>query len=204
MKRYKYCGASFNFDFMNDILSAMHNILEMGELIFCYEKKEINKFALFDLGVVDKIHSLLRTIKENPAEEINAWRLSKQQTLDLEVLIGRIFNRVKNAHDLHQDNVSRVISQKIVTIWKEFKNVDSSNSPVHSKFVVKTNLSGDRRLTEFSDLSFELLKENLFRIYNKVNFLHFFFFIFYIFILRFFFFFKFFFTFLFYFYIFFF
>lgn len=96
---YKFCGPSFNFEFVRDVLIALENIGESPSLppLLCFpkkaltdtllslivnvgeleaeEKKKLNQYALsFDMGCVDALRNILQAIKQSPPEEVEAWR----------------------------------------------------------------------------------------------------------------------------------
>jgi hypothetical protein len=72
---YKYCGPTYDFDFVRDILSSLENIVNVGEMESEESGQRINKYAEeFDLECIDKIRSLLVALRESKPESINAWR----------------------------------------------------------------------------------------------------------------------------------
>eukprot|EP01125_Pyxidicula_operculata_P010084 TRINITY_DN331_c1_g1_i2.p1 TRINITY_DN331_c1_g1~~TRINITY_DN331_c1_g1_i2.p1 ORF type:complete len:645 (+),score=128.51 TRINITY_DN331_c1_g1_i2:2-1936(+) len=69
---YKFCGPTYNFDLAREILSALSNIVNVGEII---SEDGINKYALaFDLDSIDKMGSVLEAIHNSKPSDINAWR----------------------------------------------------------------------------------------------------------------------------------
>lgn len=118
---YKYCGPTYNFEFVNDILIALEKILDAGELD---DTAGPNKFALeFDLECIDKIRSLMTAIKESRPEDLNAWRQRKPgEGNSVESKIRVILYKIKIAHDspMTTKPAKAHISRMIGEIWVQF------------------------------------------------------------------------------------
>eukprot|EP01122_Echinamoeba_exundans_P009822 TRINITY_DN3538_c0_g1_i1.p1 TRINITY_DN3538_c0_g1~~TRINITY_DN3538_c0_g1_i1.p1 ORF type:complete len:1064 (+),score=289.89 TRINITY_DN3538_c0_g1_i1:121-3312(+) len=98
---YKFCGATYNFEFVNDILTTLEKILDAGELAAEDTVNGGNKFALeFDLECIDQIRKFMTEIKEARPEDLNAWRQRKPgEGNSVEAKVRNILYKVKIAHD---------------------------------------------------------------------------------------------------------
>lgn len=69
-KIYKYMGPSFNFTFVFNIVTALHNVVNIGFLV-SEQSGENNAYALrFSMGDVDHIKGFLTLLASNAEEEV--------------------------------------------------------------------------------------------------------------------------------------
>jgi hypothetical protein len=104
---YTYCGPSFNFEFVRDILSTLGTILRAGAVDL-----GVNQFALlFDLSCIDRFNFLLQvlssdclvdayltvsqSLQENSSVDASAWRAPTQGDRSIEEKIMDILLVVK-------------------------------------------------------------------------------------------------------------
>jgi hypothetical protein len=113
---YTYCGPSFNFEFVRDILSTLGSILRAGAVDL-----GVNQFALlFDLSCIDRFNFLLQSLQENASVDANAWRAPSQGDRSIEEKIMDILLVVKRAHDETSPGSLSPISAMIEDIWKRY------------------------------------------------------------------------------------
>lgn len=115
-KVYKYYGATYNFEFANDVLLALDNvkyfffssnfglkIVNMGETDSENSVKFLNPYALkCDLESVDKIGSLIQAIKdEEHKQEVDSWRTETLDQVSLEDKAKLFLKKIQKVHDLN-------------------------------------------------------------------------------------------------------
>jgi Ca2+-binding EF-hand superfamily protein len=165
---YKYCGPTYNFDFVVDILSALENIINIGEMEG-EETQSANKYALeFDLECIDKIKSLLAAMKESKPEDLNAWRGQlKPGDTPVEHKVKSILYKVKIALDrAGQKTAKNHLSTMIMDIWKQY--FATSGPQPQNKILLKCFLGDDIRVIEVPrDIQFNDLQNGLQTKYAK-------------------------------------
>eukprot|EP00005_Dracoamoeba_jomungandri_P001938 CAMPEP_0174261552 /NCGR_PEP_ID=MMETSP0439-20130205/11494_1 /TAXON_ID=0 /ORGANISM="Stereomyxa ramosa, Strain Chinc5" /LENGTH=1028 /DNA_ID=CAMNT_0015346041 /DNA_START=22 /DNA_END=3108 /DNA_ORIENTATION=- len=157
---YKYCGPSYNFEFVIDVLSALHNIVNTGEMD-AEEKKKLNQYALsFDLGCVDNLKTVLQAIEQAPPEELQAWRQKKEDSQPtVQDRIKSLLFKIKRVHDNNSDSpISIHISKMIQDIWNNF----FGDVGHQERILLKCYHENEVRITEIpADISFASLQRAL-------------------------------------------
>jgi len=164
---YKFCGPSFNFEFVRDILIALENIINVGEME-AEEKQKLNQYALtFDMGCVDGIRGVLLAIKQSPPEELEAWRQKARRPgeTSIEDKIKSLLFKIKRVHDANEGGkVSRHISQMIAETWNTF----FGSNTFETRILIKCYCGDDIRVLEVhKDIKFEDIYRELQAKYGK-------------------------------------
>eukprot|EP01119_Soliformovum_irregulare_P013118 TRINITY_DN3460_c0_g1_i1.p1 TRINITY_DN3460_c0_g1~~TRINITY_DN3460_c0_g1_i1.p1 ORF type:complete len:953 (-),score=284.24 TRINITY_DN3460_c0_g1_i1:498-3326(-) len=151
---YKYSGPVFNFEFARDVLIALDNILNVGE-VEVEATRQPNQFALaFDLEVIDKLGALLAAIKENPDKDaISAWRQSRPDDSSLEDKVKSILVKVSRVlhHQMAANPASKHVMSMIETLAKKYYTEPTKpEQPIHqvenTAMLVKAILGEDIRV----------------------------------------------------------
>eukprot|EP01087_Luapelamoeba_hula_P013814 TRINITY_DN3982_c1_g1_i5.p1 TRINITY_DN3982_c1_g1~~TRINITY_DN3982_c1_g1_i5.p1 ORF type:complete len:859 (+),score=157.44 TRINITY_DN3982_c1_g1_i5:1017-3593(+) len=158
---YKFCGPSYNFEFVRDILVALDSIVNVGEME-AEEKSKLNQYALtFDMGCVDGLKTVLQLLKQTPAADLDSWRQGTHRASEppLEDMLKSLLYKIKRVHDANKDStVSRHISQMIAEVW----NTYFQDKVVEAKILIKCYYGDEIRVLEvprhikFTDLIAEL------------------------------------------------
>mmetsp|Transcript_17717 Transcript_17717/g.49861 ORF Transcript_17717/g.49861 Transcript_17717/m.49861 type:complete len:1041 (+) Transcript_17717:66-3188(+) len=117
---YSFCGATYDFDFVRDVIGAMQNFLNVGAM-HAEESGSLNQIALcFDMSVVDRIFDLLQVIKGTESEELKAWRHHNPGDKTIETSIKNLLHKVYKAHSQNEgDAKSKNICSMISDVWKK-------------------------------------------------------------------------------------
>eukprot|EP01094_Clydonella_sp_ATCC50884_P010565 TRINITY_DN2025_c0_g1_i3.p1 TRINITY_DN2025_c0_g1~~TRINITY_DN2025_c0_g1_i3.p1 ORF type:complete len:434 (+),score=121.14 TRINITY_DN2025_c0_g1_i3:135-1436(+) len=103
MMQYNFLGASFNTELVLNLLLCLRHILIVGRQDA--RDVRVNEYALkIDLNAVDKLTSLLDTIAKTDEDELNAWRVGDNASI--EDHIRDILGEAKRAHDTQLDVAS--------------------------------------------------------------------------------------------------
>lgn len=177
-KIYRYMGPTYNFGFVGDVITALHNVVNVGFMIG-EQTGDNNAYALrFTMGDLDQIKNLLNLMVTNTDEE-KAWRKAAEaggavSAQRVEELIAALLFKVKKANDRAASSQSRVISQEITAIWDRFfgkstRATASSEASVFFKCVMQGEASGhDIRIVEVAkDITFEKLLDKLQSKYHR-------------------------------------
>lgn len=145
---YKYMGPSYNFTFIFDIVTALHNITNVGFLV-AEQTGENNAYALrFSMGDIDNIKGLLTTLASNQEEEA-AWRKTSQgdHARGLEELVASLLVKIKKANDRSTSSQSQVIVREVTALWQRFfgktQQVASADHQIYFKCILTGVQSGD-------------------------------------------------------------
>jgi len=132
---YKYYGPTYNFEFARDVLVALDNIVNVGD-VEVEGTKGINKYALvFDLEAVDKLGSLLKVIKDNPhREEVNAWRMQRPDDTSLEDKVIHLLAKIERVWEVESSHNDR--AKPMLNAIREITKVTTEGS---KQAVVTTN-----------------------------------------------------------------
>lgn len=73
---YKYSGYSYNFELARDVLVALDNIFNVGQILVEHLSLQMNPFApVFDLECIDQLRHIYSILKDNAQkEEVKAWK----------------------------------------------------------------------------------------------------------------------------------
>lgn len=146
---YKFCGPSFNFEFVRDVLAALDNIVNVGEME-AEEKQKLNQYALsFDMGCVDSIRGVLQALRYASKDELDAWRQNSHTPGEapVEDKIRSLLFKIKRVHDGNSEaKISRHISQMIGSVWKEYYKDNQDH--LDNKVLVKCYHGDDIRVVE--------------------------------------------------------
>ncbi len=145
---YTYCGPSFNFDLIRDILNTLLNLLSAGAAE--PDSRAVNPYALlFDLSAIDRIHSLLKSIQESSPADVNAWRSQTQGDRSIEEKVMEILLKVKKANDDNSPGSVSPVSVMIAEIWQKYFAVHGYQMvPNQSVLMLKLYYQNDIRVAE--------------------------------------------------------
>ena len=170
-KIYKYMGPSYNFAFVHDLITSLHNVVNVGFMV-SEQTGDNNQYALrFSMGDIDQIKNLLNLITTNSEEEL-AWRKTAESDSEfssrrVEELIASLLYKIKKANDRSTSTTSRVIAKEITNIWERFfgksSSQTSSESNIFFKCVMQGVASGDdiRIIEAPKSIKFATLLDNL-------------------------------------------
>lgn len=127
---YHFYGPSYNLEFVRDVLAALQNIVNVGDME-ADEERKVNLYAIkFDLEAIDKLQSTLSVLATLPNQA--AWKAPpKEGEKSIEQRLQWLLFKLKKAHDANtQDSASRHVSAQIVQIWKQYFPPKDSNTPL--------------------------------------------------------------------------
>lgn len=165
---YKFIGPTYNFDFVEDIITSLDNIVNIGYIQKSDNGK--NHFALvFDLDCVDRIKQMLTLIKDSPPENMNSWRQAKPGQLSVEQRCKILLEKVGYEHSQETENkISQHICQMILDIDKTFFQGQEENLQ-EKLLLVKCYFGDDIRVIEVpKSISFEELRDIIFYRYDRI------------------------------------
>ncbi|MDP2437176.1 MAG: EF-hand domain-containing protein [archaeon] len=153
---YGHVSPTFNFEFINDSLGSLQNILNIGQME-AEESGKPNRYALaFDLGSIDQISNLLRTIKEC-SDQLAPWRESGSG-LTTEEAIKRILMKVKVAYERAGGPVAKAAVEMIAKIWHTYF-LEHHSGYRSTKMLLKYQYRGVSMIDEIPlSLKFEQLR----------------------------------------------
>eukprot|EP01114_Cavostelium_apophysatum_P006203 TRINITY_DN1744_c0_g1_i12.p1 TRINITY_DN1744_c0_g1~~TRINITY_DN1744_c0_g1_i12.p1 ORF type:complete len:563 (+),score=198.38 TRINITY_DN1744_c0_g1_i12:1357-3045(+) len=169
-KVYKYCGPTFNFEFGRDVVVALDNVVNAGEVDIDHRTKSApvdNKYALaFGLDSIDKLSTLLSSIKENPNKElVDSWRMERPDDSTLEEKVRALLQKLKKVHQSNgaRQNPTADVSKHIASMIDEtLKKNFPEEKPVATTILVKAVLDQDiRAITVPHNILFADLKAGL-------------------------------------------
>mgnify|MGYP003638035673 CR=1 FL=1 len=135
---YSFCGASYDFDFVRDIIGAMHNFVNVGAMQ-AEESSTTNKVALcFDMGIIDRIIDLLNVINSAEGDELKSWRHQDPNQMSLEDSIKSLLNKIYKAHRHNKEARSHNVCSMITDVWKKHFSDTTSESYDKAKILVKS------------------------------------------------------------------
>ena len=178
-KVYRYMGPSYHFPFVLDLITALHNVVNVGFMI-SEQSGDNNQYALkFTMGALDQMKNLLNLMATNSEEE-KSWRKAAEaeggvSSARVEELIASLLVKIKKANDRAANSESRVVSTEITSIWERFFGKSktagqSSEQSVFFKCIMQGAASGqDIRIMELPKdrLTFQGLLDTLQRKYHR-------------------------------------
>eukprot|EP01104_Vermistella_antarctica_P018810 TRINITY_DN7116_c0_g1_i1.p1 TRINITY_DN7116_c0_g1~~TRINITY_DN7116_c0_g1_i1.p1 ORF type:complete len:1058 (+),score=241.94 TRINITY_DN7116_c0_g1_i1:247-3420(+) len=181
---YSFVKAMYNFDFMQDILASLCNILCLGEweanrsAASCatpLASAPLNKYALlFELQNVD---CLKRLMVESRSDEAKPYR---KEWIQIEQVVESILTRVLRAAKMAATPTSQAVATFVRGINEEFfgesprvdmdQSSDAVSVPVHARkpVLLKCKLNEDVRVVEVpGSVSFQEFHAHLVRRYGR-------------------------------------
>lgn len=144
---YRFVGPSYNFEFLEDIVVALDNIVNVGTV----QRSEngLNLFALsFDLGCIDKMRQMLLVVKSSQSTSLKAWRESKGDDMSLKEKVKLLLNKIGHEHALNESTDK--VSATICTIISDINQTvfEGEEFALERRVLVKCHLGDEIRAME--------------------------------------------------------
>jgi Ca2+-binding EF-hand superfamily protein len=139
---YGYIGPTYNFEFVNDALWALGNVLFVGDQVAQQTRSPVNKAALlFDTAGVHMLHSVLLALKESELG-VNSWRRPlRNGELSVDQKVVYVLLRIKKTFDVHSGPQC-----EMSTLIESVLGGATSSAALLPRISIKTYFAQDKRI----------------------------------------------------------
>ncbi len=127
---YQFTGATYNFPFVQDLVSSLDAILNHGDSAGGLQGNAFCKY--FGMEVLDRIKILLNSLSSECAAEFDSWRITAEYPQSLEDQLKQLLNRIQTAHQRSKtSSYAEQIAKEVTSMLKTFaENLKKNKSAV--------------------------------------------------------------------------